>query len=155
MWREAANERDRLRAVASELTAQVAELRRQLEVAARDAHYMARVEQELRVHQSGGETVRVPLSRPEGRIKIGSRDWECNVIGSLHGGRSGRSLVLTVSNTAHASELLAEIRTGEVVVLSDEGRTSCTYSGRCAKIYGDAGSSDFIAMFWLDVDPGK
>jgi hypothetical protein len=60
------------------------------------------------------------------------------------------SLVLTVTDPGYGSELLAAVQQGEVVILSSSGRTYCTYSGRCAKIYGDAGSPDFITTLWLD-----
>ena len=148
-------ERDRLAEMASALGRQVDELRHQLaEYEARDEHY-ANIEREL--NKSRGEpmaeTVRAILSAPEERLKVGGRGWECNVMGALHFGRAGRSLVLTMSDPAYASELFTEIQAGEVVVLSQAGRTSCAYSGRCAKIYGDAGSPDFIAMLWLDVAP--
>ena len=149
-------ERDRLYDTATSLQAQVDELKRQLAgYEARDAHY-ANIERELR--QSRGEpeaeTVRAILSAPEERLKVGGRGWECNVMGALHYGR-GRSLILTMADPAYASELFTEIQAGEVVVLSASGRMSCTYSGRCVKIYGDAGSPDFIAMLWLDVAPAR
>lgn len=149
-------ERDRLYGTATSLQVQVDELKHQLAMyEARDEHY-ANIERELQ--QSSGETaaetVRVILSVAEERLKVGGRGWECNVMGALHYGR-GRSLVLTMSDPAYASELFTEIQTGEVVVLSAAGRMSCTYSGRCVKIYGDAGSPDFIAMLWLDVAPAR
>lgn len=149
-------ERDRLYATVTSLQAQADDLKHQLAgYEARDAHY-ANIERELR--QSRGEpvaeTVRVILSAAEERLKVGGRGWECNVMGALHYGR-GRSLVLTMADPAYASELFTEIQAGEVVVLSSAGRMSCTYSGRCVKIYGDAGSPDFIAMLWLDVAPAR
>jgi len=148
-------ERDRLAEMASALGRQVDELKYQLAgYEARDEHY-ANIEREL--HKSRGEpaaeTVRTVLSVQEERLKVGGRGWECNVMGALHFGRAGRSLVLTMTDPAYASELFTELQIGEVVVLSQAGRTSCTYLGRCAKIYGDAGSPDFIAMLWLDVAP--
>ena len=153
-------ERDRLAEMASALGRQVDELKYQLAgYEARDEHY-ANIEREMHeLHKSRGEpaaeTVRAVLSAPEERLKVGGRGWECNVMGALHFGRAGRSLVLTVSDPAYASELFTEIQAGEVVVLSQAGRTSCAYSGRCAKIYGDAGSPDFIAVLWLDVVPAE
>ena len=151
-------ERDRLAEMASALGRQVDELRHRIAgYEARDEHY-ANIERELHeLRRSRGEpaaeTVRAVLSAPEERLKVGGRGWECNVMGALHFGRAGRSLVLTMSDPAYASELFAELQIGEVVVLSQAGRTSCAYLGRCAKIYGDAGSPDFIAMLWLDVAP--
>jgi hypothetical protein len=152
-------ERDRLYDTATSLQAQVEELKRRLAgYEARDAHY-ANIEREMHELQQSrdepaAETVRVILSASEERLKVGGRGWECNVMGALHYGR-GRSLILTMSDPAYASELFTEIQTGEVVVLSLAGRMSCTYSGRCVKIYGDAGSPDFIAMLWLDVAPAR
>jgi len=127
----------------------------------RDKHY-ANIENELAAEREArksaeaarpplAETVRVILSSEEERLKIGGRGWESNIVGAVHRGRSERSLVLTISDPAYASELFAEIQPGDVVILSAGGRTSCTYSGRCAKIYGDAGSPDFIAVLWLDL----
>jgi hypothetical protein len=152
-------ERDRLYDTATSLQAQVEELNRRLAgYEALDAHY-ANIEREMHELQQSrdepaAETVRVILSAAEERLKVGGRGWECNVMGALHYGR-GRSLILTMSDPAYASELFTEIQTGEVVVLSAAGRMSCTYSSRCVKIYGDAGSPDFIAMLWLDVAPAR
>lgn len=157
-------ERDRLLRMANDLSGEVGRLREMLEgYAARDQHYAA-IEEELAAErearksaeaavQPPAETVRVALSEQEQKLKVGGRGWECNIMGALHFGRSDRSLVLTVSDPGYASDLFAEIQPGEVAVLSAAGRTSCAYSGRCAKIYGDAGSPDFIAVLWLDVAP--
>lgn len=157
-------ERDQLRMMANDLSGEVGRLREMLEgYAARDQHY-AGIERELAAEREArksaeaavpplAETVRVVLSEQEQRLKVGGRGWECNIMGALHFGRSDRSLVLTVSDPGYASELFVEIQPGEVAILSAVGRTSCTYSGRCAKIYGDAGSPDFIAVLWLDVVP--
>jgi len=157
-------ERDQMRQMANDLSAEVGRLREMLEgYAARDQHY-ANIERELAAEREArksaeaavpppAETVRVALSEQEQRLKVGGRGWECNIMGALHFGRSDRSLVLTVSDPGYASDLFAEIQPGEVAVLSAVGRTSCAYSGRCAKIYGDAGSPDFIAVLWLDVAP--
>ena len=159
-------ERDQMRQMANDLSAEVGRLREMLEgYAARDQHY-ANIEQELAAErearksaeaavQPPAETVRVALSEQEQKLKVGGRGWECNIMGALHFGRSDRSLVLTVSDPGYASDLFAEIQPGEVAILSAVGRTSCTYSGRCAKIYGDAGSPDFIAVLWLDVVPAE
>lgn len=159
------SERDQLRRMANDLSGEVGRLREMLEgYAARDQHYAA-IEQELAAEREArksaeaavpplvAETVRVALSEQEQKLKVGGRGWECNIMGALHFGRSDRSLVLTVSDPGYASDLFAEIQPGEVAVLSAVGRTSCMYSGRCAKIYGDAGSPDFIAVLWLDVAP--
>ena len=157
-------ERDQLRVMANDLSGEVGRLREMLEgYAARDQHY-AGIERELAAEREArksaeaavlplAETVRVALSEQEQKLKVGGRGWECNIMGALHFGRSDRSLVLTVSDPGYASDLFAEIQPGEVAVLSAAGRTSCAYSGRCAKIYGDAGSPDFIAVLWLDVVP--
>ena len=102
-----------------------------------------------------GETVRVVMSLPEERLKVGGRHWECRVMGALHVGRGGRCAVLTVCDPAYSSELLAEMQPGEVVVLSESARTYCTYAGHCAKIYGEQDSQDFIAAFWLALDGGQ
>ena len=135
---------------AAELEAQVADLSSQLEGAReRDAH-RARAEEELR-RSALGETVRVALAIPEERLKVGGERWECRIMGRLHPGRQGRSAVLTVSDPSYASELMVEIKPGPMVVLSGEKRTSCEYHGRCAKIYAEPDSQDFIALFWLSV----
>lgn len=159
-------ERDQLRMMANDLSGEVGRLREMLEgYAARDQHY-AGIERELAAEREArksaeaavpppAETVRVALSEQEQKLKVGGRGWECNIMGALHFGRSDRSLVLTVSDPGYASELFVEIQPGEVAILSAVGRTSCTYSGRCAKIYGDAGSPDFIAVLWLDVVPAE
>ena len=155
--------------------AEAAELRRQLEdYKVRDAHY-ANIERELAgeieklrgqvAGQSGApsamqpaETVRVALAVPEERLKVGGvgrrREdlWECRVMGALHVGRGGTSAVLTLSDAAYASDLLADIRPGRVVILSESKRTSCVYSGHCVKIYGEPDSQDFIAAFFLQVE---
>lgn len=135
---------------AAELEAQVADLSGQLEEAReRDAHH-ARAEEELR-RSASGETVRVALALPEERLKVGGERWECRIMGRLHPGRQGRSAVLAVSDPSYASELMVEIKPGPMVVLSGEKRTSCEYHGRCAKIYAEPDSQDFIALFWLSV----
>ena len=105
--------------------------------------------------EPAGETVRVVMSAAEQKLKVGGKHWECRVMGSLHVGRGGRCAVLTVCDPAYASELLAEMQPGEVVVLSESERTYCTYSGLCAKIYGEQDSQDFIAVFWLALDGGQ
>lgn len=116
----------------------------QLEEAVRSRHVAPEPE---------AETVRVALSAEEERLKVGGRGWECNVVGRLHLGRGGVSAVLTVSDPAYGSELLASVQPGEVVVLSSSARTSCTYAGHCVKIYGEADSQDFITMLQLGVVP--
>lgn len=134
------------------LGGQLAEAQRQLDdAAARERHY-AGLEQEVRLSRTPAETVRVPLAAEETKLKVGGRHWECNIVGALHMGRTGQSAVLTVSDPAYASELLAEIQPGQVVILSESKRTSCTYGGHCAKIYGEPDSPDFIAAFWLTPD---
>ena len=123
----------------------------------------AREPQDAQVKSSGdaraadvaGETVRIVMSLPEEHLKVGGRHWECRVVGALHVGHGGRCAVLTVCDPAYSSELLAEMRPGEVVVLSESARTYCTYDGHCAKIYGEQGSQDFIAAFWLTLDGGR
>ena len=138
------------------LQAQLRDAQRQLEgAAARDQHY-ARVEQEMResqARQGPAETVRVPLSATEERIKVGGKGWECNLVGALHMGRAGQSAVLTVSDPMYGSELLASAVPGDVVVVTSSARTYCTYAGHCVKIYGDAGSLDFIVAMWLGIRP--
>jgi len=149
--RKLADDKVVLKAHADALSKRLVELHGKLaEYAERDKHY-ARIEQELD-EASRAETVRVPLAAGEERLKVGGQHWECRVIGALHTGRGGVSAVLTVSDVAYASELLAEIQPGRIVVLSESKRTSCTYRGHCAKIYGDTDSQDFITMFWLTVD---
>lgn len=139
------------------LQAQLRDAQRQLEgAAARDQHY-ARLEQEAgsRGGRPDCETVRAVLGA-EGRMKVGGRGWECNLVGALHVGRSGTSAVLTVVDSAYGSELIASLQSavdGAVVVVTEGGRTYCTYEGRCVKIYGEPGSQDFITMLWLDVAP--
>lgn len=139
------------------LQAQLRDAQRQLDgVAARDKHY-ARVEQEMResrARQTPAETVRVPLSTAEERIKVGGKGWECNLVGLLHVGRGGQSAVLTVSDPQYGSELLSSAVPGDVVVVTSSARTYCTYAGHCVKIYGDAGSPDFIVAMWLGIKPG-
>ena len=149
--RKLADDKVVLKAHADALSKRLVELHGKLaEYAERDKHY-ARIEQELD-EASRAETVRVQLAAGEERLKVGGQHWECRVMGALHTGRGGVSAVLTVSDVAYASELLAEIQTGRIVVLSESKRTSCTYHGHCAKIYGDPDSQDFITMFWLTVD---
>lgn len=146
-------ERDYFAEHVVKMSGEIGELRRRLEAyEAHDRSYMAEVERQL-ASVVEPETVRVALASDEERLKVGGPGWECNIVGSLHRGRGGRSFVLTVSDTAYASELLAEAQAGNVVVLSSAGRTSCVYAGRCAKIYGDAGSPDFITLMWLDAGP--
>lgn len=149
--RKLADDKVVLKAHADALSKRLVELHGKLaEYAERDKHY-AHIEQELD-EASRAETVRVPLAAGEERLKVGGQHWECRVMGALHTGRGGVSAVLTVSDVAYASELLVEIQTGKIVVLSESKRTSCTYHGHCAKIYGDPDSQDFITMFWLTVD---
>lgn len=146
-------ERDYFAEHVVKMSGEIGELRRRLEAyEAHDRSYMEEVERQL-ASVVEPETVRVALASDEEKLKVGGPGWECNIVGSLHRGRGGRSFVLTVSDTAYASELLAEAQAGEVVVLSSAGRTSCVYAGRCAKIYGDAGSPDFITLMWLDAGP--
>ena len=143
-----AGENAELRMRAEGLAAQVDGLQARLAAAAAGAA--------VRIPPPAGEIVRVALSAPESRLKVGGalRDdpWECRLVGALHEGRGGRSAALVVSDTAYASELLAAIRPGPMVVLSESKRTYCVYGGECAKIYGDPGSPDFIAVFWLSLD---
>lgn len=147
-----AEEKAALRQQVEAYEARVVELERAAaDVAERDKHY-AGIEDELRKASAPAETVRVALAVQEERLKIGGQRWECKVLGALHVGREGRSAVLTVSDPAYASELLAEIRLGALVVLSGEKRTYCTYNGHCAKIYAEPDSQDFITAFWLSVE---
>ena len=93
------------------------------------------------------ETVRVQLAAEQEKIKLGGRGWECRVLGHLDFGRDGRSVVLTVSDPGYASELIAEIQAGAIVILHGSERTACEYAGECSKLYGDPNSPDFIAVF--------
>lgn len=95
--------------------------------------------------------MRVVLSRPEERLKLGGRGWESKVMGALHFGRERRDLVVTVSDAAYAAELLASIRAGEVAVLSRGHRATCQYNGSCGKLYGDGDSQDYVACFRMSV----
>lgn len=100
------------------------------------------------------ETVRVQLAAEQEKIKLGGRGWECRVLGHLDFGRDGRSVVLTVSDPGYASELMAEIQVGELVILHGSERTACAYAGECSKLYGDPNSPDFIAVFRFSL-PGS
>ena len=136
--------------------AEVAELRRAIAVAnsaiGEQQALIARLQSEVdTLRKKPGpvvhETVRVQLAAEQEKIKIGGRGWECRVLGHLDFGREGRSVVLTVSDPGYASELIAEIQAGELVVLHGSERTECTYAGECSKLYGDPNSPDFIAVF--------
>lgn len=107
----------------------------------------AEIQQLKKKEPESAETVRLVLGAAPERLKVGGRGWACNVEGALAYGRERRDLVLTLLDPRYASELLAEIQKGEVAILSARGRTACVYAGHCAKIYGDADSTDFITCF--------
>ena len=128
--------------------AEVAELRRALAVAnsaiGEQQALIARLQDEVdTLRKKPGpvvhETVRVQLAAEQEKIKLGGHGWECRVLGHLDFGRDGRSVVLTVSDPGYASELIAEIQVGAIVILHGSERTACEY--------GDPTSSDFIAVF--------
>lgn len=136
--------------------AEVAELRRALAVAnsaiGEQQELITRLQAEVdTLRKRPGpvvhETVRVQLAAEQEKIKLGGHGWECRVLGHLDFGRDGRSAVLTVSDPGYASELMAEIQVGELVILHGSERTACEYAGECSKLYGDPSSPDFIAVF--------
>ena len=136
--------------------AEVAELRRALAVAnsaiGEQQELITRLQSEVdTLRKRPGpvvhETVRVQLAAEQEKIKLGGRGWECRVLGHLDFGRDGRSAVLTVADPGYASELMAEIQVGELVILHGSERTACGYAGECSKLYGDPNSPDFIAVF--------
>lgn len=95
--------------------------------------------------------IRVFLGAGQEKLKLGGRGWECRIeghvdLGPVVDGRASE-LVLTVADPAYSSELLSVMPEGDVVLLSASGRTYCTYSGICDKLYGDSDSHDFIACF--------
>ena len=143
--------------------AEVAELRRAIAVAnsaiGEQQALIARLQSEVdTLRKRPGpvvhETVRVQLAAEQEKIKLGGRGWECRVLGHLDFGRDGRSVVLTVSDPGYASELMAEIQVGELVILHGSERTECAYAGECSKLYGDPNSPDFIAVFRFSL-PGS
>lgn len=100
--------------------------------------------------------VRVRLSGRQEKMKLGGRDalgdvWEVRIMGHADFTDDGDEMVLTVIDQESASELLASMIVGEVIVLTAAGRFTCAYRGLCDKIYGDDESPDFITLFRFTV----
>lgn len=142
---------ERLEARCAELEEYVGRLRSELGSAeSRMAAYEEELTEYRRTLRHHGR-IRVFLGSRQEKLKLGGRGWECRVEGHIDLGPvvDGRAaeLVLTITDPAYSSELLSVMPYGDVVILSASGRTYCTYSGICDKLYGDSDSRDFIACF--------
>ena len=97
-----------------------------------------------RARRAGHGEASIVLGAADERLKVGGDGWECNVVGHLER-CAGGEVVLVVADPRYGETLLASAVPGRMAVLSASGRTDCEYYGCCARIYGDAGSLDFVA----------
>ena len=133
------------------------DLERHQQLLSRQATELQRRAQEAQAAQFGHEDgpVRVYLGLADVKLKVAGRGWDCNVLGHLCYSRGKTEVALVVTDPGYGSDLLANVQTGECVLVSSAGRTACQYRGHCDKIYGETESPDFITVMRFACDPSK